>query len=199
MPEVAPIYDPAGLLFAFQQATRDFHKRWDAILGLGELDGAYKEHWTRVRALNRRISEETDVEYDTLKPVADLLTRLNESISKFLDNPSKWTMNNKSEEEAEQAVNNIRQKVFAELHSFTTNRLLKEPLALWITAYKHSGKGSTLLRARDIKVIYDTAAPELTPIMNISSQEFLQQIRQLVHNPIEQTGGKLETSMLAKA
>ncbi|MBN3907101.1 MAG: hypothetical protein HWQ35_11230 [Nostoc sp. NMS1] len=198
LPEVAPIYDPTGLLFAFQQATRDFHKRWDAILGLGELDGVYKEHWTRVRALNRRISEETDVEYDTLKPVADLLARLNESISKFLDNPSKWTMKNKSEEEAEQAVNNIRQKVFAELHSFTTNRLVKEPLAVWVTAYKHSGKGSTMLRARDIKVIYDTAAPELTPIMNIGSQEFLQQIRQLVHNAIEQTGGKLEASVVAK-
>lgn len=198
LPEVAPIYDPTGLLFAFQQATRDFHKRWDAILGLGELDGVYKEHWTRVRALNRRISEETDVEYDTLKPVADLLARLNESISKFLDNPSKWTIKNKSEEEAEQAVNNIRQKVFAELHSFTTNRLVKEPLTFWITAYKHSGKGSTLFRARDIKVIYDIAAPELTPIMNIGSQEFLQQIRQLVHNAIEETGGKLEASVVAK-
>ncbi|BAY60144.1 hypothetical protein NIES22_02010 [Calothrix brevissima NIES-22] len=199
LPEVEPIYDPAGLMFAVQQATRDFHKRWDAILGLGELDGVYKEHWTRIRALNRRMSEQTDVEYDTLKPVADLLARLNEAISKFLDNPIDWATMVNSEEEAEQAINNIRQKVFAELHSFTAKRLAEDPLISWVKAYQHSGKGSTLVRARDIKVIYDTAAPELTPIMDIRKQEFLQKVRELVHDAIEQGGGQLITSIFAKA
>lgn len=192
---VAPIYDPAGLLFAVQQATRDFHKRWDAILGLGQLDGVYKEHWTRIRALNRRIAEETDVEYDTLKPVADLLARLNESISKFLDSPINWTTKPNSEEEAEQAINNIRQKVFAVLHSFTARRLANEPLALWMSAYRYSGRGSTFDRAREIKVIYDSAAPELNPVMNIAKQEFLREVRQLVHEAIEQGAGKLVTSV----
>lgn len=189
--EAAPIYDPSGLLFAVQQATRDFHNRWDTLLGLGQLDGVHKEHWTRIRALNRRMAEETDIEYDTLKPVADLLSRLNEPISKFLDNPLKWTTKPNSVEEEQQAINNIRQKVFATLHSFATHRLANRSLALWMNAYHCSGKGSTSDRARKIKFIYESAAPELNPAISTTQQDFLKEVRQLVYEAIEQGSGKL--------
>ena len=194
-PEATPIYDPAGLLFSAQRATGDFQQRWDAILGVKQLDGVHKEHWTRIRALNRRLAEETDVEYDTLKPVADLLARLNESISQFLDNPIAWGAKPSSDEDAEQAINAIRQKVFAALHSFTQERIARESLARWVTAHRYHGRGSTAERAREIKVIYDTAAPELGPVMNSISQEFLLQIRHLVYDAIEQSGGKVFDSI----
>lgn len=195
--EVTPIYDPAGLLFSAQRATGDFQRRWDAILGVKQLAGVHKEHWTRIRALNRRFAEETDVEYDTLKPVADLLARLNESISQFLDNPSDWVAKPSSDEEAEQAINAIRQKVFAALHSFTQERIARESLGRWVTAHRYYGRGSTAERAREIKVIYDTAAPELGPVMNRTSQEFLFQIRHLVYEAIKQAGGKVIDSITA--
>jgi len=193
--KVTPIYDPAGLLFSAQRATSDFQKRWDAILGVKQLAGVHKEHWTRIRALNRRLAEETDVEYDTLKPVADLLARLNESISQFLDNPINWVAKPSSDEEAERAINAIRQKVFAALHSFTQERIARESLAHWVAAHRYCGRGSTTDRAREIKVIYDTAAPELGPVMNQTSQVFLRQIRDLVHKAIEQAGGEVRESI----
>jgi hypothetical protein len=190
-----PIYDPAGLLFSAQRATGDFQKRWDALLGIKQLAEVNKAHWTRIRALNRRLAEETDVEYDTLQPVADLLARLTESISDFLNNPIDWVAKPSSDEAAEQATNAIRQKVSAALHSLTEERIARESLAHWVTAHRYYGQGSTAKRAREIKLIYDTAAPELGPVMNKTSQEFLLQIRYLVYEAIEQAGGTVLDSI----
>jgi hypothetical protein len=60
-----------------------------------------------------------------------------------------------------------------------------------MSAYRHSGKGSTSARAREIKVIYDSAAPEINPVMNSAKQEFLREVRHLVREAIEQGGGEL--------
>ena len=82
---VTPIYDPARLILAVQAATRDFHGRWYGRLGLVASEGERREHWTRIKALNRRIADGTDSEYDSLRPVADLYTRMTEEISMFLE------------------------------------------------------------------------------------------------------------------
>jgi hypothetical protein len=71
----------------FRNAVNKFQGPWLARLGIGTYEGFRKEHWTRVKALNRRIAGELDDEYDTLRPIADLATQLRESISRFLNNP----------------------------------------------------------------------------------------------------------------
>jgi hypothetical protein len=91
-PQARPVYDITGLLFAVQAAAKDFQRPWAARLGIASYDGITREHWTRIKALSRRIAGELDDEYDTLRPVADLVARLTERISLFLDNPIRWSL-----------------------------------------------------------------------------------------------------------
>jgi len=191
---IAPVYDPDGLLFAVQQATNSFQKRWDTILGFGQSSGVQKEHWRRIKALNKRFADSVDVEYDNLRPVADLLTLLNESISQFLDNPISWTEQPKSDEEAQQSsINSIRQKVFTSLHDLINSRIAREAISSWIEAYRDSGRGESMKRANKIKLIFDEAAPEISPVINQYSQDFLRKVRRLVHEAIKDIGGKLSS------
>lgn len=195
--EIAPRYDPDGLAFAVQAATHDFQKRWDAILGLNQLAGIHKEHWTRVKALNRRLAEKTDVEYDTLRPVADFLARLNEAISHYLNEPENWTKKPNSEDEAEVAIDMIRQKIFTELHPLSEKRIATNPISRWIASYQYVGTGSTFKRAGDIHNIYVNAAPELNLTMNPSAKEFLNEIKAIVFDAVESVGGKFERGLPA--
>jgi predicted GTPase len=197
--EAKPIYDPAFLMYALQTATQDFNQRWDALLGLGKLDGVSKEHWTRVWALNRRMADQIDIEYDTLRPVADLLARLNEGVNRFLSKPSSWTPRKpKTEEEEDAAISAIQQAVDAELSKLVRSRIAYEPLKDWGHAFNYSGRGSTFKRAEEIQSIYETAAPELNDaviqntVKTEVAREFLNQIRQIVYGAIEKQGGKIE-------
>jgi hypothetical protein len=55
-PKACPVYDPTGISFAVREAISKFQGPWLARLGLSAYDGARKEHWTRIKALNRRIA-----------------------------------------------------------------------------------------------------------------------------------------------
>jgi hypothetical protein len=196
-PEARPVYDTTGLLFAVQAAARDFQRPWAARLGLASQDGIAREHWTRIKALNRRIAGELNVEYDSLRPVADLVARLTESISRFLDSPVRWTREPAGDEEAQAAISGIRRGVFATLHEFVARRLLAEHLPDWRAAFTHSGKGSTFDRARDIRDIYEAAAPVPGIVVTQLSVQFLKDIRSIVHHAVEENGGQLELASVA--
>ncbi|MFQ4138163.1 hypothetical protein PGN35_017775 [Nodosilinea sp. PGN35] len=189
--EARPIYDPAFLMYALQSATNDFRQRWDALLGLGKLDGVSKEHWTRIWALNRRMAEQIDIEYDSLRPVADLLARLNEGTTTFLSKPADWTKPPKNDEEEDAVIDAIKQSVDLELRKLSQSRIADEPLKRWRDAFKHSGRGSTFKRAEDIQMLYSVAAPELGTVMTEVAREFLNEVRQIVYTAIEENGGKI--------
>lgn len=189
---VIPVYDPASLMFAVQAATMDFHQRWNAKLGFGGRDGERKEHWTRVKALNRRIADRWDIEYDTLTPVADLTTRLSEEISDFLERPVEWQGDQADDEDQRaRAVDSVRRSVSAVVHRISLARLIDEHLQEWVTAYSYSGTGSTFVRARDIRNIYEEAAPILGKVVDPGTREFLDSLRQLVGEAIAEGGGKV--------
>lgn len=190
-PEAHPVYNPDGLVLALQGAARGFRRPWVARLGLAAHDGVHKEHWARIKALNRRIAGELGTEYDTLKPVADLLARLSEEISRFLDNPSGWDPRVPGEDEAELAISDIRQQVYRDLHLLAERRLVDDHLDEWRAAYEFKGKGSTFERAQEINVIYETGAPIASTVITAVSAEFIQEMRQLVHKAIADHGGKL--------
>lgn len=190
-PEAHPIYNPDGLVLALQGAARGFRRPWVARLGLGAHDSAHKEHWTRIKALNRRMAGELGTEYDTLKPVADLLARLSEEVSRFLDNPSGWEPRLPNDDEAELAISDIRQQVYRDLHSLAQRRLVDDHLDEWRTAYEFKGKGSTFERAQEINAIYESGAPVASTVITNVSAEFIKEMRQLVHKAITDQGGKL--------
>jgi hypothetical protein len=198
--EAHPVYDPTGIGFAVQDAVSKFQGPWLARLGLGTYEGFSKEHWTRVKALNRRIAGELDDEYDTLRPIADLATQLRESISRFLNNPITWTREPADDEEAQAAIDRIRQVIEVQLRDLAVRRLVQEHLTDWRTAYDgpaSSGRGSTLRRASTIHGIYDGAAPLPDAVMTSSSVAFLAEIRRIVTSAIEAAGGDVRLSEAA--
>lgn len=190
--EAHPIYDPSGINFAVQRATNIFQKTWGARLGLASISGISVEHWTRVKALSSRVSQQISDEYDSLKPVADLVGRMADEISKYLDNPINWTRVPNSDEEAQKAISIVRQKVYAKLHQILSQRVVDEHLAEWREAWNHSGKGSSTKRALNIRSIYEMAAPVPSTVNKTPALNFLSEIRTMVISSIEESGGKVE-------
>jgi hypothetical protein len=195
--EAYPVYDPTGIGFAVQDAVSKFQAPWLARLGIGTYEGFRKEHWTRIKALNRRIAGELDDEYDTLRPIADLATQLRESISRFLNGPIDWTREPADEEERQVAIDRVRQVIEVQLRDLAVRRMVEEHLSDWRTAYdgpSFSGPGSTLRRAGAIHSIYVAAAPIPDAVMTTPSALFLAEIRRVVTAAIEATGGKVRLS-----
>ena len=193
--QARPSYDPTGINFAVQEAVGKFHGPWLARLGLGSYEGYSKEHWSRVKALNRRIAGELSYEYDTLQPVADLITQLRESVSRFLNSPIQWTPEPANEQEEQAIIAHIRRMVDVELHDLAVKRLVQTHMLRWREAY-HSffGRGSTRRRAVAIRGIYDDAAPLPDAVMTQPSADFLAELRGIVVSAIRANGGDVRLS-----
>lgn len=191
--EARPSYNPDGLLLALQEAARGFRRIWESRLGLRPGAAVHSEHWTRVKALTRRISSEIDVEYDTLRPVADFLSRLTEEISRFLERPAKWRGRAPSDEEADATISSIRRQIYDDLHKMVAHRLLAEHLSDWRSAYRRSGGGSARERARDVNSIYESGAPIISTLMSEDSEDLVREVRSIVYGAIRQNGGDLDT------
>jgi hypothetical protein len=124
--EAAPIYELGGLELALRDAVDSFLRPWEARLGLAYRDGIRAEHHTRVRALSRRFANSWSDEYDTLRPASDLIGRLQEEISRWLDSPADWTRQPSDDDERTAALNPVRSAVFAGLHELGTGEVGRE-------------------------------------------------------------------------
>jgi hypothetical protein len=193
LPDAQPSYDPSGLGFAVQRAADSFQRAWKFRLGFASSAEISKEHWTRVKALNRRIANELDVEYDSLRPVADFVGRITEEISNFLDHPVRWSRTPKDDTEAQEAIAPIRQAVFRELHSLAVARLVDQHLTDWRRGNDHKGKGSADRRAVDIRGIYELAAPVPGTVNSEPALDFMKAVRHIVRTAIEDQGGEMKT------
>lgn len=199
LPQVSPIYDTAGLVLAIQAATTDFHARWNSILGFWPSGNIRTAHWAEVKALNRRVVLDIDSgEYKDLKPVADFVARLSESITKFLDKPIRWKPRIPADAEADEALSRVQRQVFARLHSFVEAKLLRVPRQQWMEAFEYKGRGSTRDRARVIQAIYNASAPIPGPALDPYSEKFLREVRLLVHDAIREGGGELVSDVLGE-
>ena len=194
-PKASPVYDPSGIPFAVREAVSNFQRRWLALLGLASHERVRKEHWTRVKALNRRIAGETDDEYGTLTPVADLVARLNGSVSRFLDEPIEWTREPGDDQERQAAIARIQRVVSSALHELAFRRIVERHLSEWRAAYEFRGRGSTFERARAIRGIYDNAAPLLDAVMPPPSKQFLAEVRGIVVNAIKTGDGEVSSAI----
>lgn len=199
LPQVSPVYDTAGLVLAIQAATTDFHARWDSILGFRRSGNIRTAHWAEVKALNRRVVLDIDSgEYKDLKPVADFVARVSESVTKFLDKPIRWKPRTPADVEADEALSRVQREVFARLHSFVEAKLLRVPRQQWMEAFEYRGRGSTYDRARVIQTIYNASAPIPGPALDPHSEKFLREVRVLVHDAIHEGGGELVSDVLGE-
>ena len=156
-----PVYDVANLVLSIQKATQEFHERWKGIFGMGSRSSVMPEHWTRIKALTRRVGIFKQDEYDTLRPIADLILRLQERISAFLSEPLEWNPalpKDGADDVRIQAVDAIRREVNKRLHDLSRRRMIDEQLSGWVQAYELKGTGSTRVRAKELVGLYESAA-----------------------------------------
>ena len=176
-------------------ATDGFRNRWEGLLGLSYSENIRKVHWGRIKALCRRIANVSDKEYSGLRPVADLVRELQDNVSQWLDHPADWTRHPADEDEGQAVINQIRQKVYADIHLLAEQRLWDDHRREWRTAYAFSGPGSSFDRAKEMGWIYDAAAPSISSVMDAVPQEFLEQVIRIVGDAVEGADGSVEEIM----
>lgn len=192
--QAEPSYNLARLHFSIQGAVNEFHGRWDAILGLGGAPGVRRAHWGEVKALNRRVvlrQENCEYRAANLTPVADMVGRLAEKITFYLNTPAEWNGPRPSEEEAMAILSQIQRTVYNKLKSLALRRLIDEPHDRWIAAFHLKGKGSTFDRARAVQGILLEGSPTLGPDLNNISADFLEEIQALVLDAVRSSGGNI--------
>jgi hypothetical protein len=188
-----PNYDLSNLAFEIQKATQEFHERWNGLLGLGR-SNTHPKHWTQIKALTRRIGVFGRDEYDDLRPIADLILRLQDQISAFLSGYVEWSPMTPPEEAAAeriQAIDAIRREVSKRLHELSKRRMIDERLSGWVEAHNKKGQGSARQRAKGLVEIYESAAPVPNEMRGPDVTEFLSELRELVAEAIVAGGGKL--------
>jgi len=195
--EAAPTYMTGGLELALRDAVDSFLRPWEARLGLAYRDGIRTEHHSRVKALSRRFANAWGDEYDNLRPASDLIGRLQEEISRWLDSPAGWTRQPADDEERMAALNPVRSAVFGALHDLAKERLSDQHRTDWLTAYTHSGKGSALRRAGEIRRIYEDSAPPISSAMKPAARAFLAEVVGIVRSAVERSGGKFDVAVAA--
>jgi hypothetical protein len=190
---VTPVYDDANLVLSIQKAIVEFRDPWRARLGIRSRSDIPSEHWTRVKALTRRLGDLGQDEYDNLRPVADLIACLQEHVRPFLESPLRWEpAKGATDEMMSHAIDRIAQEVFLRLHELAANRVMRDRVIKWKEAYAHRGVGSGAERRRDVESIYGAAAPIPGETADPPTNEFLREIRILLRDAIHTGGGKLE-------
>src|SRR5437870_4177471 len=114
-----------------------------------------------------------------------------ESITSFINNPRAWRGNPPTEESRQQAVEGVAREFFSRLHELAHQRLFLEHVAEWREAYDRRGKGSTIERARDMKYIYEDAAPVPGETPDPAANSLLDLIRNLFKKAADAAGAQV--------
>jgi hypothetical protein len=155
-----PKYDRINLVLAVKNAAERFHEEWAYRLGLRSKPGVPKEHWTRVKALSRRLATGWADGYDTLMPVADLHRNLQNDIYVFIQSPMGWDGPEPDDDEKQSVFDRLAEAISSRSLELVTRRIRQERSEEWQQAYNCRGLGSSFSRAAIIdNEIYDRAAP----------------------------------------
>jgi len=188
-----PVFNRMNLSLAVTEAAKTFHTRWRGLLGLDYNPDAPKEHWTRVKALSRRLAEGWNDEYDNLKPVADLRYHLQMQVYLMLQRPERWSGGEPSEDEKQAIIDALSNAVTNRLVELTQRRLRDDVRRGWQEAYLQKGPGSTFVRARIIASdVYDRGAPIPTVSASPDQNRFLRDVADAVDDVVREFGGDLE-------
>ncbi len=189
-----PVYDRMNLVLAVKNAAESFHDAWWPRLGLDYKPGVGKEHWTRIKALSRRLGTPGfRDEYDNLKPVADLRKQLQDRLYVLLQNPLRWDPDEPSDDGHKQQVyDGLANALSARTGDLATRRIRAERMSEWQVAFNQWGRGSSYTRARIIgDSIFDRAAPipDATPSPDRNS--FLHEVAAIVESVCQEIGARL--------
>jgi hypothetical protein len=187
--EVRPVYDRLNLVLAVREAAMGFHSSWRGRLGVDFNPTVPKEHWTRIKALSRRLAEGWADEYDTLRPVAELKRDLEEQIYRMLSRPLRWEGSDGSDEEKQQIIDEFANAVARRVSEISSRRISTERHRAWQEAYSQAGTGSTFVRAKIIAAdVYDRAAPIPTVTASPDQNTFLHEVAGVVDEVASELG-----------
>jgi hypothetical protein len=181
--KATPIYDLSKLILTPQLAAIQFQESWDTQL--------QSEHWTRVKALTRRLGYLGEDSYDTLRPIADLIRLLQEEILTYIASPDGWEPVKPSEDMCIAATDQIAQEFFSRLHKMVPDRLWSAYLKEWQQAYDLRGPGTGNGRKQDVRSILDKAAPVPKAVNTEQMIKFLEIIHSLFKEAVEAVGGRV--------
>jgi hypothetical protein len=186
-----PVYDRMNLVLAVKNAAEIYHDEWWARLGLS---GSHKEHWTRIKALSRRLSTPGMAdEYAELKPVADLRKYLQQGMYVLLQNPVTWEPSEpRTDDEKETVFNALADSLSGKLLNLATRRVRAERLLEWQEAYNEGGRGSSYRRASIIgERIYERAAPVPDAAPSPDRNSFLHEVAAALEEACTEVGAVL--------
>ena len=187
-----PVYDRMNLALAIRSAAGAFQESWQPRLGLVTRPEFTKEHWTRVKALSRRLVAMGKDEYDTLRPVADLRQELRDRIYVFVQNPLRWEGPTPSMEEMQTKYDGLADNLSGRLLELSSRRVWHERIDNWERAYYASGKGSSFQRARIIgNEIFEPAAPEPDITPSPDRNQFLREVCDEVEAAAKDIGARV--------
>jgi len=183
-----PVFDRMNLSLAIAEAAKSLHARWRGLLGLRVNASAPKEHWTRIKALNRRLAEgwATD-EYDTLRPVADLRHALQRQVYLMLQRPVRWEGGEPDEEQRQAIIDEIANAITKRLFVVSRQLIIEEVRKGWQDAYQQRGSGSTFVRAQIIAAdVFDRGTPVPTVAASPDQNRFLRSVASAVDGVAEE-------------
>ncbi|MBI5876591.1 MAG: hypothetical protein HZB53_02990 [Chloroflexi bacterium] len=187
-----PVYDRMNLVLAIRSAAEAFHDAWWTRLGLDYKPGFSKEHWTRVKALSRRLATDMADEYDTLKPVADLRKELVKRIYVFIQSPVEWEGPDPQDDEKQAIYDALADNVAKRLITFATQRVWSDRKTEWQSAFGEQGRGSSFRRADTIgNQIYTPAAPIPDAIPSPDRNQFLRDVVEMFETAVNEVDAKL--------
>jgi len=193
MGPIRPVFDRMNLSLAVAEAAKAFHTKWRGLLGLDSNPAVPKEHWTRVKALSRRLAEGWHDEYDTLKPVSDLRFELQKQIYLMLQRPVRWAGGVPTAEQQQTAIDEISNAITKKLFALTEARIKDDVRRAWQDAYRQRGPGSTYERARLIAAeVYDRGAPVPGVVASPDQNRFLRAVADLVAQVADELELELE-------
>lgn len=169
-------YDESALRAAISESVKKFREAWHACL--------YGEHWTRVKALTRRLAEDWDDEYDTLKPLAEMGKGIQDAVHKSLARDG--APDDKKDQQVAVFLRTVRGKV-AELVEDCV-WVANNPHQKWEDAYAQKGRGSASVR-RDI-ILGILGADNDKPSPGPASEAFVDAVVQIVKEAAESGNGE---------
>lgn len=186
-----PCYDLAYMVLRIRAATDEFQRHWKARLGLAYHKGVPAEHWTRVKALSRRFANQWSDEYDTMKPVAHLLSLLLDKFTAFVGMPRAWKPADASPEAKDAAIARVLAEVAKRLEEYVARRMREEHLPNWVAAYAERGTGSAWRRATKIRSINDEVAPVPDEVPAPLASKLLDDFRGIFREAVEAAGAEI--------
>ncbi len=184
--ESRPVYDLMKLSLMVKEGAEQFHRLWRARLGKAYEAEISKEHWTRVKALTRRLALMGEDEYDSLRPVADLHQMLLQPLRSYIESPSHWTAGAPSDEEQDSVFDSFSNEISGRVLELVRRRVWDNELQSWVDAFDKRGPGSTYERANIIAdSIFETAAPIPTIAPSRDGDAWLKEISKIVRESAE--------------